>query len=247
MKKIKAFTLLEMLLVIAIIWIVSVSLLNARSNSWNKTDIWREAVNVIYKEMNQYVKDFQRNKIREDLSDEDWLENEHEISYLYLNFNDDIGETKWEELTIWNLYLYTYTWMDGEEIIEYKTWHLDLTTLISNLKYSAFQVLKWSDKYTFFTRNESWSPIPWILISNNWKIYTWDFHDIQNNSFEIIDDDNLNPINGYIYKFLICWWYWQINPIWVISINAVTKIARLDRCESEKYAWIKCEDFATCQ
>lgn len=258
MKKIKAFTLLEMILVITIIWIISASLIKMKDNTWNKNDVGREAVNVIYKEMNQYVKDFQRNKIWEDLSAEYQLGNEHEITYLYLNFNDEdvLGKTKWEELTIWNLYLYTITWMNDEGTpIPILTWHLDWTSLISNLKYSAFQVVKWSDNYTFFIRNESRSPVSSILISNNWKIYAGDFHDIKNNNFTIdeennltIDDENnLNLSENYIYKFLICWWYWQINPIWIISINAISKTATLERCESEKYAGIKCEEFASCQ
>lgn len=240
MKKIKAFTLLEMLLVIAIIWIVSVSLLNARSNSWNKTDIWREAVNVIYKEMNQYIKEFQRNKVWDDASG-----HEHEIQYFYINFNNNSYSTiTWKNLIVGNLY--TYTW----EIDDWNgwttpipTWYFEWTTLISNQKYSAFQVLKWSDKYTFYTRNENTWNVTSIAISNNWKIYTWNFE----NAIEDYEITPENLMDSSIYKFLICWWYWEIKPIWVISINAITKVATLDWCRSERYGGINCDEFALCK
>lgn len=243
MKKIKGFTLLEMIMVIAIIWIISASLAGFKKNA-GKNDIWREAVNVIYKEMNQYVKDFQRNKIWENEA-EDELENEHEIEYLILNFNDNETQT-WDKFTVGNLYIYTwYRTNANNEIEEYKTWYFEWTTLIKNQKYSAFQVLKWSDNYIFYTRNEHWKNIPWILISRNWKIYTWKVDNIlDNDDFEHFHTPNIT--DNTIYKFLICWWYWEAKPIWIISINAVTKIANLDRCESDKYAWIICNTFATC-
>lgn len=234
MKKIKGFTLLEMIIVITIIWIVWASVLRMKNNTWNKNDIWREATNVIYKEMNQYVKDFQRNKIWED-----WNGNEHEIKYFYLNFNNTQSSITWNNLTIWNRYISE----------DNSTWYFEWTTLITNKKYSAFQVLKWSNNYTFYTRNLNTWNITSILISNNWKIYTGDFHDIQNNNFTINESD-LHLTDWPIYKFLICWWYWKIKQIWVISINAVTKVATLDRCEdkeSKKYAGIDCDKFAICK
>lgn len=239
MKKIKGFTLLEMLLVIVIIWIVSVSLASYKKNTRNSyEDTWREAVNIIYKEMNQFVKDFQRNKIWEDTS---W--HEHEIAYLLLNFNNNIYLKTWGNFTIWNLYL--FTWIDNNGT-EYQTWHLEWATLITNQKYSAFQVIKWSDNYTFFTRNKNGLEIPWILISNNWKIYTWKIHDIIENNYFNIDTPNL--VNNQIYEFMICWWYWNdIKQIWIISINAVTKLANLERCKTEKFAWIDCDNFSPCE
>jgi len=234
MKKFKAFTLLEMIIVIIIIWIVSVSLAAYKKNTKNNYEATsREAVNIIYKEMNQFAKDFQRNKVWED-----WSGNEHEIQYFYINFNNDIAESiTWNNLTVWNLYIYTWEWTDM------LTWYFDWITLITGQKYSAFQVLKWSDNYTFYTRNKNTWDITSILITNNWKIYTGNFQDI--NDFSIFNTENL--MDWSIYNFLICWWHWKANPIWRISINAITKIATLDRCESERYAGINCDNFAKCE
>lgn len=212
MKKIKAFTLLEMIIVLAIIWIVTTSLIGAKRNISNNIDIWREAVNIMYKEMDQYLKDFQRNKIREDND-----ENTYEIDYFKIYFWNENIQTG-NELTVWNVY--------NNDDNYFNSW-----TLISWQKYDAFQYLKWAENYTFYTRNKSWVPINTIRISNNWKIY--------NNS--------TTPLNSSEYQFLICWWkWWKIEQIWAITINAITKESRLDRCESDKYAWIDCSIFKDC-
>lgn len=210
MKKIKAFTLLEMIIVLAIIWIVTTSLIGAKRNISNNIDIWREAVNIMYKEMDQYLKDFQRNKIREDSNG-----NIYEIDYFMINFWE--SRITGTNITVWNSY-------DNGS-------HINSWTLITGQKYAAFQYLKWAENYTFYTRNKSWVYINTIRISNNWKIY-----------------QNLTtPLNSSEYQFLICWWkWWKIEQIWAITINAITKESRLDRCESDKYAWIDCSIFKDC-
>lgn len=282
MKKFRWFTLLETVLVIVIIGIVSVSLLSFRRNIQENKDLTREALTVFYKEMNSSIKDFQRNKIWEDAS---WVT--HEMTYLYLNFNNnDNHEVRiWNDLVIWNIYLYTW-----------KNWktrgHFDWTPLILESEYSAFQSLKWSDKYKFYTCNEWNTEIKSILIANNWTIFdgyldriitsTWIRIDengelipidsrelireqIKPNTenplqrltfnFEIQRDDrlkenfsNIREINDHTFKFLVCWWYWNSNPqpIWIISINAITQATNLERCENEKYAWVNCDEFARC-
>ena len=215
MKKIKAFTLLEMIIVLAIIWIVTTSLIGAKRNISNNIDIWREAVNIMYKEMDQYLKDFQRNKIREDSNG-----NIYEINYFMINFwESTITGTN---ITVWNSY-------DNGS-------HINSWTLITGQKYSAFQYLKWAKNYTFYTRNKSGteSTIQEIKISN-WKIYKWS------------SNYPNNPENGSEYQFVICWWeWWKIEHIWAITINAITKESRLDRCETEKYSWINCGIFTDC-
>lgn len=217
MKKIKAFTLLEMIIVVAIIWIVSASLIGAKRNIAKNIDTWREAVNIMYKEMDQYLKDFQRNKIREDND-----ENTYEIDYFKIYFWDENIRTG-NELTVWNVY--------NNDDNYFNSW-----TLISWQKYAAFQYLKWAEKYTFYTRNKSGteSTIQEIKISN-WKIYKWS------------SNYPNNPENGSEYQFVICWWeWWKIEHIWAITINAITKESRLDRCETEKYSWIDCGIFTDC-
>jgi len=211
MTRIKAFTLLEILIVIAIIWLVSATLLNAKRNiSWN-IDTRRDAVNIIYKEMDQYLKDFQRNKIREDSNG-----NIYEIDYFMIDFWE--STITGNSITVWNSY-------NNDSYIN--SW-----TLITGQKYSAFQYLKWAENYTFYTRNKSGteSTIQEIKISN-WKIYKW----------------TSSPENSSEYQFVICWWeWWKIEHIWAITINAITKESRLDRCESERYDWINCGIFTDC-
>ena len=219
MRKIKAFTLLEMIIVIVIIWIVAASLLRMKDNAKNShTDMWREAVNMIHKEIDQYLKDFQRNKVREN----EWEINE--IKYFRIIFSGNINTETGTEIVMGNYY-------SGDNNIYFDSW-----TLLNNQKYSAFQYLKWVDKYTFYTRNKNGEYINPIRISNNWKIYTW------NN-----DTPNEDELEESEYQFLICWWEWgTMEPIWAITINAVTKESRLDWCESEKYAWINCSIFVDC-
>ena len=229
MKKIKWFTLLETLLVIAIIGIVSVSLINFRKNVWqDHTDIAREAINIIYKEMNQYIKDFQRNKVRED--DFGFT---HEISYLYFEFGAS-WTTTGNNLSLGNLYIYESWWIT--------LWHTEEMTLISGQAYSAFQVLKWTDKYNFFlvieNNNEILSP---LFISNNWQILHWTWiNDAINGTLQNLGSNTIT--------FLICSWEGNSphNPVWIISINAITKATNLELCETEKYAWINCDSFANC-
>lgn len=220
MKRIKAFTLLEMIIVVAIIWIISTSLLRMKNNSKNNhTDMWREAVNMIHKEIDQHLKNFQRNKVREN----EWEINE--IKYFRLIFSDTIPTETGTEIIIGNYY-------SGGTNTYFDSW-----TLINNQKYSAFQYLKWVDKYTFYTRNKSWVAINPIRISNNWKIYTW------NN-----DAPNETELEENEYQFVICWWEsWIIEHIGAITINAVTKESRLDRCQSEKYSGIDCNIFEKCK
>ena len=209
MKKKKAFMLLELLIVMVIIWIVSTSLINARKNiSWT-IDTWREAVNIIYKEMDKYIKDFQRNKIWEDTS---W--NVHEINYFRIDCwtNTQTGT----QLIVWNYYT-------GDDYEYFNSW-----TFIKWSKYSAFQYLKWSEKYTFYTRNKSEVEINPIRISN-WKIY---------------NNPNDNALDQSEYQFVICWWEWWY--IWAITINAISKESRLDRCKTERYSWIDCSIFEDC-
>lgn len=270
MKNLKSFTLLETILVIVIIGIVSASLVNFRRNIQANQDISREALTVFYKEMNSSIKDFQRNRIREDA---DWIT--HEVSYLYFNFNNtDTADIKiWNDLVIWNIFIYTW----NNEL----RWHFDWTPLILDQKYSAFQSLKWAEDYSFYTRNQSNWEITSILVANNWKIFeghlskvindstirldeSWETlnlwqrieNPLQRLTFDFIFNNNLKQsfeeiqdTNNHTYKFLICWWYWNSNPqpIWIISINAVVQTTNLERCENEKYAWIKCEEFASCE
>lgn len=212
MKKLKAFTLLEIIIVIALISIITTSLINTKRNiDWN-IDIWREAVNIMYKEMDQYLKDFQRNKIREDNDG-----NTHEIEYFRIYFWHDPEILTGNELTVWNSY-------NHDEY--FNSW-----TLISWQKYSAFQYLKWAENYTFYTRNKSGDSIQSIRITN-WKIYT---------------NQALTGSSNSEYQFVICWWkWWKIEHIWAITINAITKESRLDRCESDKYTWIDCSIFKDC-
>ena len=287
MKKFRWFTLLETVLVVVIIWIVSVSLLAFRQNIQDKQDISREALTVFYKEMNSSIKDFQRNRIRED---ENWVA--HEVSYLYINFNNTGKHDLivWDDLVIWSIFL--YTWDNGRLM-----WHFDWTPLILENEYSAFQALKWSDKYTFYTRNKDQWEVTSILITNQWRIFkgyldkvitdaTIRLNEEEDNSeesnprgmtqkqiikellkpkadnplqrltfdFEFNNDlkrafEKIEQIYDHTYKFLVCWWYWISNPqpICIISINAITKTTTLDRCANEKYAWIKCEEFAECR
>lgn len=220
MRKIKAFTLLEVLIVLVIISVVSVSLLRAKKNvSWN-VDTKREVVNMIHKELDQYLKDFQRNKIRED---SEW--NVHEINYFRLIFSEIENASTGTQVTIWNYY------SSGTDAIYFNSW-----TLINNQKYSAFQYIKSSERYTFYTRNKSWDAINPIRISNNWKIYTW-----------TTNAPNENEMETQEYQFVICGWEkWIYEHIWAITINAITKESRLDRCESEKYGWIDCSIFEDC-
>ena len=212
MKKIKAFTLLEMIIVITIIAFVSLSLSNMIKNAWQGVDIWREATNIIFKEMNQHVKDFERNKVRDDGT------GTHDINFLRLI----IWETG-NQMIVWNY----YSW-DGYE-------YFDSWALITQEKYTAFQYLKWANGFNFRVRNKSWSEtndISSIWISDIWKIYTWDSYPIESETWWL---------NWSLYEFVICWWNSSdLIPIWAITINAATKTARLDRCQSERYAWINC-------
>lgn len=224
MKKIKAFTLLEMLIVIGIIWLISASLTKFTKYAWSdKSDTWRDAVNIIYKEMGQYIKDFQRNKIRED----SWVE--HKIEYLHLNFGNETGITG-NSLSIWNIFIYETWWV--------KTWHIEWTTLISWQTYTAYQYLKASNRYRFYIRVKNTGDVTPILISNNWKLFSWNMESIINETNE--------ELTWIVYEFLICGGRYTIVPIWKISINAVTKNTKLERCETEKYAWIDCDEFASC-
>jgi len=213
MKKIKAFTLLEMIIVITIIAFVSLSLSNMIKNAWQGVDIWREATNIIFKEMNQYVKDFERNKIRDDGT------GTHDISFLRII----IWETG-NQMIVWNY----YSW-DGLE-------YFDSWALITQEKYTAFQYLKWANGFKFRVRNKSWSEtsdITSIWISDIWKIYTWDAYPTESET---------GWLTWSLYEFVICWWNSvTLIPIWAITINAATKTARLDRCESDRYAWINCD------
>lgn len=211
MEKVKAFTLIELILVVIIIWIVAASLTKAKRNTSWDVDIWRDAVNIIHKELDQYLKDFQRNKIWEDASG-----NVHEIDYFKLILSGTANTGT--EITVWNYY-------SGDNYVYFDSW-----TLIQNKKYAAFQYLKWVEKYTFYIYNK-WNITP-IRITNNWKIYTW-----------TAENPNNNELQHSEYQFLIDWWkWWKIEHIWAITINAVTKESRLDRCETEKYTGINCSE-----
>jgi len=210
MKKVKAFTLLEMIIVITIIAFVSVSLTNMIKNAWQGVDIWREATNIIYKEMDQHIKDFERNKVWEDES-----KNAHDISFLRII----IWETG-NQLIIWNY----YSWNDYN--------YFDSWALITQEKYTAFQYLKWVNNYRFRVRNKSWSnvdDIESVRISDIWKIYTWETNDLSDwlswSLYEFV---------------ICWWNSATLIPIWAITINAATKTAKLDRCRNERYAWIDC-------
>ncbi len=209
MKKNKWFTLLELVMVIAIISIVSVSILNMRNTRQDNTE--RDAVNIIHKEMDRHLKDFQRNKV--------WIDSDkidHEINYFHLNFFSTNRETQ-DTLSVGNLYIYD------------NTWHFDATTLISWQKYSAFQYIKWAEKYFFSIQ---WNQLYPVLISDKWHIFSWSIDDA-------VAWNELEWTNLSTYNLVICAWQSKNNqrPIWQITINAISKTSKLERCNSN---WINC-------
>lgn len=159
MKKFKWFTLIESLMVIAIIWIISTALYNMRNIGNDTRDLRKEAVNIMYKEMTQYIKDFQRNKI--------WIDdagNEREIDIFQIRFIDDNSNNTWKNLTMGNLYI--------KEEDSWFTWHFESITVISWEKYNANQKIKWIDNYVFKIQqqNENWI----IYFDKDWWKWTWD-------------------------------------------------------------------------
>ena len=150
----------------------------------------------------------------------------YEIEYFILDFWEELSSRTGSQIIIWNDY-----W----ENIYFNSW-----TLISWQKYSAFQYLKWTEWYTFYTRNKSggdWEFTRPIRISSNWKLYKWTDR----------PTTTTTPESNSDYQFVICWWeWWKIEHIWAITINAISKESRLDRCETERYAWIDCSIFVDC-
>ena len=175
MKKFKWFTLLESLTVIVIIWIISTALYNMRNIWKDNTDLDKEAVNVIYKEINQSLKDFQRNKIWVDADNF-----EHEISVFQII-------SDWNDLEIWNAYVYCQTnahnttdcYNDSYELnenVDSWTWYYDSKTLVNNHMYTASKHLRNIDQRKFYiwinnvSFTKYWEIISWQYITNfvNW-------------------------------------------------------------------------------
>ncbi len=175
MKKFKWFTLLESLTVIVIIWIISTALYNMRNIWKDNTDLDKEAVNVIYKEINQSLKDFQRNKIWVDADNF-----EHEISVFQII-------SDWNDLEIWNAYVYCQTdthnttdcYNDSyklNENVDSWTWYYDSKTLVNNHMYTASKHLRNIDQRKFYiwindvSFTKYWEIISWQYITNfvNW-------------------------------------------------------------------------------
>ena len=177
MKKFKWFTLLESLVVIGIIGVISTALYNMRNVGNDYRDYRQEAVNVIYKDIAESLKDFQRNKI---WKDPQW--NEHEIDTFEVSF----AET-WK-LEIWYTYIYCVSWTDNTIIPCYAdnwdfyqnnivwSWYYDSIILISWQKYASKKWIKGIDKYNFLI---SWDT-EYINIYPNgnfdvWEDYIYDF------------------------------------------------------------------------
>lgn len=171
MKKFRWFTLLESLAVIGIIWIISTALYNMRNVWKDYRDYRQEAVNVIYKEIAQSLKDFQRNKI---WKDSQW--NEHEIDTFEVKFADT-----WK-LEIWYTYIYctsgstdtiipcyTDKWDFYQNNIQWSG-YFDSITLISWQKYVSKKWIKGIDKYNFLI---SWDT-EFINIYPNWSFDVWE-------------------------------------------------------------------------
>lgn len=198
MKKFKWFTLLESLTVIVIIWIISTALYNMRNIWKNSIDLDKEAVNVIYKEINQSLKDFQRNKI--------WIDSDgvkHEISTFQIM-------SDWKDLEIWNTYVYCQTnnsntidcYNDSHELntgVSKWSGYYDSKALIKSNIYIASKHLKnidthkfyiwWIDKWTF---ND-------VSFTKYWEIISWEyinsFIDLIHNLVSSSSNEIPNPIN----------------------------------------------------
>lgn len=175
MKKIRWFTLLESLAVIAIIGIMSAALFNMRNVWRDYTDYRKEAANIIYKEIEQYLREFQRNKVRKDPQ---W--NEHEIDSFQMIFADKIKENTRSSIEIWNTYVYCITWNIIKECIidnswnltndaDLWSWYFESEVIISWWNFELKKNIKNIDEYKYYIiANNSW-----LNIWKRWEIYWW--------------------------------------------------------------------------
>jgi len=176
MKKFKWFTLLESLTVIAIIGIISTALFNMRNVWKDYSDKWKEAVNVIHKEITRYLKDFQRNKT---WTDSMWIE--HEASSFQIIFNSG------SSIIVGNIYIY-------EDENGFLRTFYDSGTLIDNQRYSVLQNIKWIDKYLFKITDNYW--YTWLAnfkISKDWIVSTGLFED-SINAYNGMNEDDINDL-----------------------------------------------------
>lgn len=199
MKKIRWFTLLESLAVIAIIGIMSAALFNMRNVWRDYTDYRKEAVNIIYKEIEQYLREFQRNKVRKDPQ---W--NEHEIDSFQMIFADKIKENTRSSIEIWNTYIYCISWNIIKECIidnnwnltndaDLWSWYFESEVIISWWNFELKKNIKNIDEYKYYIiANNSW-----LNIWKRWEIYWWNnveqhvtiIYNMVNTTDRPVDDD----------------------------------------------------------
>lgn len=183
MKKFRWFTLIESLTVIAIIGIMTTAIYNMRNVGKDYTNYKKEAVSTIYKEIEQYLKDIQRNKV---WTDKDNIA--HESSSFQIKFTNK----QWSlwSLQIWNTYLYCTDRLDPNKTVDcfdFKTnnanpyanwtWFFDSKMLITDTEYTAPKKIKDINKFKFMAywwTWKNWDITTIINILPNWDIQEWD-------------------------------------------------------------------------
>ena len=238
MKKFRWFTLLESLAVIGIIWIISTALYNMRNVWKDYTDYKKEAVNIIYKEIDQSIKSFQRNKIRKDSQ---W--NEHEIDSFQIKIADNEDQNTWLFLEIGNTYTYCIdnNWniikcLLDLDILQW-SWFYESKTLISWWIYNISQNVKKIKQYNFYVSISGFQDINTINIWKNWEIYPWDniaqhtwiiYNAITSNDQPINTEWGVSPENTCKTRYEFCTstsqdltekekqYIWQQNNWWAI-------------------------------